>query len=620
MPATYKKLYGADWPAGMSDEFIGLVIGKKWRFLKERGIEIKDPWVPFLKSATMLFPSDIFKVSEWTEQHAHDFVMYDRLVTWGCASSSKSNDTGAFLVLDWVVDPFDTVSLLGSTTKQDLKSRSWEAVVRYHQALASSRKFTVPGRISKQGQALINIGDDEIQGSNGEKAGIQGRALNEDGRLQGAHAKYVRLVVDELAEINDHESIKKAAINLAVGALSFKFIGLANPASWDNASCQYCIPEKGISSVTVDTGSWMSKSGFFVRHHDGLKSPCVLHPELAKDLPFLLNRTTVDTIVHDLAGGNMDSPQVWQMLRGFPTPLGTEIPTVLDPRVAREQLVSEKMPLGVQPYAAAAGIDPAWSQGGDGAIYQLVIVRTDGGRPILDFGGESSRLQISASSKDPVTKQLRDQTVALMRKPGYYSAPLGSTAVDASANQGLADDLDIYVGQGAVRCVHVNNSLRASDYPVRANDPTPARERYGDRGTESWCVLAEYCKAGMVRGLPAEALRALTSRRFAVRAGTTVQRFPLRLEDKDSFKLRFRKSPDEADACALAALAVKETLGILPFGWLPAAKAPLIDGSAPALANLGLPRVDAPDPEAYTAEDDAGGNSYSPDGGQEDPS
>ena len=51
---------------------------------------------------------------------------------------------------------------------------------------------------------------------------------------------------------------------------------------------------------------------------------------------------------------------------------------------------------------------------------------------------------------------------------------------------------------------------------------------------------------------------------------------PLRLEPKVEFKARYGRSPNEADACALAALAVKEVLGVLPFGWLPAATQPLV--------------------------------------------
>lgn len=478
----------------------------------------------------------------------------------------NSNDTALLLVLDWVVDPYDTVTLLGSTTKEDLKSRSWEGVERYHHALRNNKLgFLVPGKISKQGQKLINHDEDDVAGSSGEKAGIQGRAINEGGRLQGAHAKYVRLVVDELAEISNHEAIKTAIANLRVGTTSFKFIGLANPESWDNPSCQYCEPLQGRDKVDVDTGSWMSTFGCFVRHHDGLKSPCVKDPSLRSKFPFLMSQDEYDSVLRE-AGGNPDAPQIWKMIRGFPVPLGTMIPTVLDPKVAAENRVGELIPEAhmYPPVAVAAGIDPAWSEGGDGAYHCKVVVRMVNGKPVLDFGGGLTRLTISATDSRPVTKQLRDQVIQLMRTPG--SSPiLRNTAIDSSGNQGLADDLDITLSDS---CLHVNSSQRASELPLRATDNRKVKEIVYDRGTEAWAVLAEFCRAGMVRGLPPEALTQITQRRYACRNGTTAQLFPLRMEAKDKFRVRFKKSPDEADACALAALAVKERLGILPFSFV----------------------------------------------------
>lgn len=478
----------------------------------------------------------------------------------------NSNDTALLLVLDWVVDPYDTVTLLGSTTKEDLKSRSWEGVERYHHALRNNKLgFLVPGKISKQGQKLINHDEDDVAGSSGEKAGIQGRAINEGGRLQGAHAKYVRLVVDELAEISNHEAIKTAIANLRVGTTSFKFIGLANPESWDNPSCQYCEPPEGRDKVDVDTGSWFSTFGCFVRHHDGLKSPCVKDPSLRSEFPFLMSMDEYESVLRE-AGGNPDAPQIWKMIRGFPVPLGSMIPTVLDPKIAAENLVGELIP-DANMYPAvgvAAGIDPAWSEGGDGAYHCKVVVRMINGKPVLDFGGGLSRLTISATDSRPVTKQLRDQVIAIMRTPGN-SPLLRNTAIDSSGNQGLADDLDITLSDA---CLHVNSSQRASDNSLRATDNRKAKEIVYDRGTESWAVLAEFCRAGMVRGLPQEALNQLTQRRYACRNGTTAQLFPLRMEPKDKFRQRFKKSPDEADACALAALAVKERLGIIPFNFI----------------------------------------------------
>lgn len=611
MAQTYKTRYGFEWPVEMPDPLIGLTIGKKWREFQEEGIEFTDPWVPMLDATKALLTGEYLRVSDWTEQHFHDWVMYDKLIVWGCASSSKSNDMGLLMILDWLVDPLDTVTLLGSTSKVDLKSRSWESVVRYHNALkiCNRDKFLIPGKISKQGQSLNNIEDEGIAASAGEKAGIQGRALNEDGRLQGAHAKYVRLVVDELAEISNHEAIKVAMANLRVGTRSFKFVGLANPESWENPSCQYCVPPDGVASVNVDTGSWMSTFGCFVRHHDGLKSPCVRNPELRREFPFLLGQGEVDATLAE-AGGNADAPQFWKMIRGFPVPSGTALPVVLDARVAEQQHVADPVAFDPGTYVTTvAGIDPAWTEGGDGAIRARAFIRADQyGRPYLDFTDGLQRLNIYASDSRPPVQQMRDQVIHLMRAP--YEAQFRYTAIDASANQGLADDLMIYAGAD---CLAVNNSVRASEAPLRAADARPAKETIYDRGTEAWCVLAEFCKAGMVRGLPMEALRALTTRHFAMKRGRggalVSMNFPLRLEPKDEFRKRFKKSPDECDACANAALAAKERFGLLPFGYLPSAVSP----SATVSVTPAAPAAVVPQDDEYTASfdqfDDTGGES-----------
>lgn len=573
MAGAYKLRYGFEWPVEMPDPLIGLTIGKKWREYAALGFEFKDPWVPMLESVRSLLPPEMFKVSEWTEQHFHDWVMYDKLITWGCASSSKSNDTGILMLADWAVDPYDTVILLGSTTKQDLKSRSWESVVRYHRAFQrnNGQGFLFPGKVSKQGQAIVNVDDDDSPESAGEKAGIQGRALNEDGRLQGAHAKYVRLVVDELAEITNHDAIKTAITNLRVGTTSFKFVGLANPASWENPSCRYCIPPDGISSVNVDTGSWMSTSGYFVRHHDGLKSPCILHPELEKEFPFLMTRAVAEANLMEV-DGNTDAPAFWKMVRGFPVPVGDGTPVILDARVAVQQHATDRVPISEPAAAACIGIDPAWSSGGDGAVRARAYIRFDlYGKPYLDFTDGVEKLKILASSPKPPVQQMREQAVSMMQRPqeaGFVSFEL--TAIDASANQGLADEMTIQCG---ANCLAVNYSVRASDAPLRYGTSVPTSDTIYDRGTESWCVLAEFVRAGMVRGLPDEALRGLTMRRYDFtkdKNGNPVsQKFPLRLEPKKEFKIRFKKSPDETDACALAALVAKERFGLMPYGFMP---------------------------------------------------
>lgn len=508
----------------------------------------------------------------------------------------NSNDTGALIVADWVTDPYDTVTLVGSTTKDALRYRTWESIERYFSALKQNSRFAVPGKVTQTGYAILNDRDlDDSPQAQGSKAGIHGVALNDGGKLQGAHLPYVRLVIDELATVSGHQDILTTIENLQI-AKDFRFVGLANPETWSNPSCQYAIPEGGVGSVNVDTGSWRSTFGCFVRHHDGMKSPCVKHPELAREFPFLTTRRHVEAALKR-AGGNADAPHFWKMVRGFPMPTGSEGNAVLDEAVAVRNRASDPG----EPFdpatllATVAGVDPAWSEHGDSACYVRCWLRRDSfGRPYLDFTGGLRKMPLDASkfSVHPAVEQQRNHVLKFMRDP--YAAPFSRTAVDSSGNQGLADDLVIYAGARDV--LAVNFSTRASELPLRAHDAAQARGTIYDRGTEAWCVLAEFVRAGQVRGLPQEVVSALTTRRFAanmVKDASGMKRpagvkYPLRLEDKEEFKKRYGHSPDECDACALAALAAKERCGFLPFGYvekLPSSSLPQ-QAAAPARVSV----------------------------------
>lgn len=579
MESGFVEHYGILWPADYTREFAGLTIGKKWReiapmFGDDRPDCLKEPWVPYIESMKSLF-GDAFKVHTWAEEHVHDWVMYDTPFYWGCGSCGKSNNVGACALCDWEVDPRDTIVLVGSTTKIALRNRIWEAFERYLKILRSKG---FPGKLSQHGFSILNDADED--GPASMKAGIHGVALNEGGTLQGAHLPYVRVIVDEIATITNHTGIEESLTNLRI-AKDFKFAAMANPAPWNDLSSSiYCIPEDGIESVTVDSTEWMTTYGAHVRHNDGLKSPCILHPEMADEYPFLTQQKHVDAALRT-AHGNWNSPAMWKMIRGFPPASGAEMPTVLSVHEAAANHVSDRMAPASRRrvLGAVAGIDPAWTEGGDGACRaRAFIVEDEFGRPILDFTDGLEYLKIDATDRrDPMLQMMQAVINIMNRTPG--EASFYHTAIDASGNQGLASALQIFAGAD---CLGVNFAERASESTLRAGerDPKPIRTYIKDRGSESWRVLAEFCRAGMVRGLPDEALRALTMRRSAVKPGTMTEDFPYRLERKADFKTRFGHSPDEADACALAALVAKERFGLVPWGYMP--EFPKPDSLAPS--------------------------------------
>jgi hypothetical protein len=76
-----------------------------------------------------------------------------------------------------------------------------------------------------------------------------------------------------------------------------------------------------------------------------------------------------------------------------------------------------------------------------------------------------------------------------------------------------------------------------------------------------WMLVAGMGREGHIRGLPVEAAEQFCLRRFKRSASHL-----LHLESKIDFKKRLpgRKSPDTADACALAAFAAYKNAGLVP--------------------------------------------------------
>ena len=554
-----------EWPESLPDEMIELVAAKHHAILVAGGAELNHPGEHLLRACRMLFTPSQFAIHRWTEEHAQDFTETGFCVTWGAAATSKSNDYGLFLLLDWIVDPADTMVLIGSTTKEALKKRSWESVLRYLNILKAHKTIEFPGHSKPSGYSILNdavdAGDTQM-----EKAGLFGVALNEGGKLAGAHLKYVRVLVDELATITTEggrQSIEEAISNLRKGADSFKFFGLANPTSRFDLSGFYAEPEDGWSSICVDSIRWKTRFGW-ARHHDGLKSPAITDEDGAKKFPFLINQATIDADKREIGE---DSPRFWQMNRGFPPRQGATATLLTEADLVQGKATDDKLD-GVElasvdiasPFfrtIKAAALDSAFSQGGDNAIVQecrVVYVRD---LPTLYFP-PPEKIPISDTSDRPVTYQLTDfvRNWAL-----EHDVTMDCFAADDSGTQSVCDVLTVEISPGVMR---INYSTSASAEAMSVAAPEEAKKKYRDKITEAWAILAEFVKYGQVRGLGEECAKQLVARQFMTNIRGVVLE-PRRLEQKKVFKSRtMMSSPDEADAAAMVCYLVRHKLGILP--------------------------------------------------------
>lgn len=555
----FRQKYGRSWPAECHDIFIDLLCAKCWREPAYKAGQLLRPGEHLLRAIRALFTHDQWSISAWTEAHAHGWCEEETLGIIGCASSSKSNDIGGFCLLDWICHPTETITIMASTSKYALADRSYESVLRYFKILKSHPTFMIPGKESKTTMAIINDDADDYGKDATAKAAIRGVAVQEGSadearaNLQGRHMPYVRLICDEFAGMR--KAAADARINLRIGASrNFKWCFLANPDSLFDLSAQFSEPADGWSSVDENTPSWRTKTGALILHHNGFHSPAVLEPDGEKKYPYLINQAQIDATIRD-NHGNEDCKDVWTMVKGFPPRNLSEL-TVLsgadlqtfhmqDPPVWDDRGLER---------IRVAGLDPAFTSGGDGCVFQAATIGLVREGTLVCAFDEPQYVSIRAASARPAAYQVVDGTLELCRR---FGVPIAHLAVDDSGTQSVADIVAVESGVQPLRC---DFGASASDLPLSSTNLTPAKDRFGNRVTEIWLLLAELGRCGQLRGLPAKAAQQFCTRRFKPSGKLRA------LESKKEFKKRLagQRSPDEGDAAALCVLAARLRAGLRP--------------------------------------------------------
>jgi hypothetical protein len=567
----YVQKYGLWFPEDLPDAVIELKCWKHWREEPYKSSELKDPWDCFWRAIYQLLPPHEFVRHRWAEEHVFDWTTEDFVITWGSASAGKSNDYGLLALMDWMVDPTETVTILASTTLSMLKLRSYESVIRYFQKLQRYAPYKMPGKIRKTDSAIIMDDDDENVDAT-EKASIRGVAVAEGteeeatAKLRGAHLPYVRLILDELSQMRP--AAMNVRTNLAIGARDFKLIGLTNPDSFNDLASRFSVPtvEGGFKALDPDVDEeWRSQYGK-VRRHDGLKSPAILEPE-REDLKFLLTKEVLDKLIEQ-AGGNMDDAQLWTMVRAWPPSQGKNQTLLSMQEIIRNQAM-QPVQWRTGPAVTVIGVDPAFSEQGNKGVMQPLQLGYDvNGQLRLNFP-KPRLIKVDASSKVPaleqVGKQLADfaaETLAPGLTTDTHSQALSSLGsfigVDDSATQSLADYMTTKYGMQVRR---FSSGKPASEMKISHQDVQTAKERFYNLSTELWAATAAFVRAGQVRNFPRAAADQLTSR------PTEPDKRPFRLISK---KKNARDggavggaSPDDMDAVGFAVGVVRFFLNIV---------------------------------------------------------
>lgn len=555
------RKYGLTWPDELHPAMIELKCWKHWKLPPYNQAKLLEPEQHFLNATRLLFRPDQYTPDPWSLRMIRAWSRYDTVVMWGAASCGKSHTTGLLCLLDYLAGIDETVTLLCSTSKIMLAMRSFASVKYYFDVLRKHPEFTLPVKETKSLMAICHNDTDDSEEAVSMKASVRGVAVAQGteeearGKLQGAHLPFVRLVLDESEAMRDAAFSVRS--NMSLGAeKGFKFILLCNPESYLSKTAYFAEPVDGWSSVDVlNADQWETKVGGICLHFDGFKSPAITEPDGPRRFPYLITQPQIDRIVAE-AHGNLDAPEIYQMVRGVPPPTGLERALVTEQELTAFDALGKPVWANRGEIVRLAALDPAFTSDGDSCVLQVATIGRDSmGHAVLALE-EPRYVPILASSPRPVTYQISD---AVRQELASLQIPVSSLAVDDSGTQSVADVLDVEIGPG---CTRYNYGTKPSDKAISAVNPTPASDRCKNLATEMYMVAAEFVRSRQLKGLGEKAARHWTGRRF--RKGLAAGR---QLETKSDFKKRTgMRSPDEGDAAAMVCMLARDNFGFLPGG------------------------------------------------------
>jgi hypothetical protein len=493
------------------------------------------------------------QVNSITSVGVHDF--YDLNVpvehhyfAEGCVhhNSGKSHTLAGYGIVSWLAKPRDTLVLLTSTTLREARKRIWGSVI--------SLLSVIEG-------APINIRDSigsanyiDEKGQTFDRAGLsliaaeRSRTREAIGKFIGLKQKHVILIGDELGELS--EAIMHAALSNLSKNPKFEFIGLHNPSSRMDAFGVWATPKDGWDSVTPEIDDeWVTKWGGKYIRLDGERSPNVLAGrEIYSFLP------TIEKLEEDKILLGATSRAYMRMVRAvfFDS-------DEADGVYGETEIISSGGQKTVEfngPTKLIAGVDPAFTNGGDRTVMYTARVGYDtGGQYTMQFEECIFLNDDSTNKAVPRTYQIVHQIRDLCVQRKIEAVDV---AVDATG-AGMPF-CDVLASEWSNEFLRVQFGGKASDRRVSMNSRLTGEELYTNRVSELWFVGKEFLRTRQLRGISNDLAKEMTSRNYdMVKSGT----LRVRVEPKTELKKRTGASPDMADAAFIALELARQRHGLV---------------------------------------------------------
>ena len=572
-----KVKYGLAWDDSYEDWQIEL---KLYQFphIAVKGHKLQ-PYQHFIKACQMIWgennPTAQFVWHPWAVDMAMQACQSQELGLCGPSSCGKSEFSAVWLLGNLLADPAHTLAYATSTTLEAAKDKIWGSVVRYFGAIDPSIRGCLTlvnnpspqiyvefnnARVSSAGIKLVACssaqGREAVNKLQGAKANSAPNALSV--RDEG-HSRLI-LMADELSDLT--HAIISAMDNLKSNTW-YSFVAASNPRNKLDPFSVFVKPLDGWDSINIETSIWKTKRGGVCLHFDDVKSPNLVgykeylveiqngkhQDEHGETIPYRRKWPIKggDKIHHEMMTADVMSPLYWRNSRGYWSPMGTEITIYTDEDITASGSEGEfDNWLLSRPKVRAMGVDSAYTSGGDLTIAVIGDMGWDAKRrcQVVDIVAIEEITTNAGEKGKTHTEQVGEKIKALAQK---YQVAFSDIGFD-STNQSAADYLAASLGSNEFyRC---NFAGGASEIPVSDLDPTPAKDKYGNRVTELWFFGKELLRHRQLYGITEELASELIIRLYTTTKSSNLVK--LMAETKRDMKKRTGgSSPDRSDAMAI---------------------------------------------------------------------
>lgn len=528
--------------------------GEKFPLVKPLAIHLKNyrnnpseefRYQAMFRAFCLLWPDQILTYNYWMERIFREHVNHDTEI-FTAAGGAGIGKTQTFAYVGGIFqisNPLKNTTIVASTELASLKNRIYGYLLRAVQ----EARVPFSWSISNSPPPSIRLNsDDFIHGIYGvaAKAGDDEKTIKS---IIGRHPlNSILVILDEATDMP--VAIIGALPNLKKGlAGRFQCAAIGNSNSKNDLHGSLSTPLDGWENIDPRKDfRWVTtQPGGVCLYFNPYDSPAIVETNPVKKAALGKFLMTEEKIVKAEREEGIDSEAFWRFTMGYWKDSSTENTIVSEAFLKDYDPTTPAEFSGRENLVICAGLDPAFSVGGDKCILRLAVLGEHvNGYRVLDFKGQHFiyEIKIRANTGKSAEIQIADQVIDILER---YGVRLDTLCVDASGQgRGLADVIQLRSGTGLtptkIYSTNIGNrNVKAFDVVISS-------------AFEMWSKGRDFINQRQIFGMDALSYGQLHTRLFFEKSGKKS------LEKKDEYKKRMAatssllgRSPDECDASML---------------------------------------------------------------------